>query len=153
MLNKNFAKNADFFLTCSLISLIWLFWKCSLNSQSGQSTTSCHFPYSLGEDANKNKFFWGVIVFLLIVQAWRNLACVNPDPHHITRTSMELIQSPPPQNTFYVINTQVPFSFTDSINRSSWIGLTQKGFFGLWISSMKILVILVRIRIIKSPIA
>ena len=34
---------------------------------------------------------------------------------NINKTSMELFQGP--KNTFYVINTQVPFSFTDSTNR------------------------------------
>ena len=38
---------------------------------------------------------------------------------NITKPSMELIQSPPPKKkkTFYVINNQVSFSFTDSTNR------------------------------------
>ena len=62
------------------------------------------------------------------------------------------------KKTFYVINTQVPFfyRFNQSVQsptrhlESVW---RRKFFRGLWISSMEILMILVRIRIYKSPIS
>ena len=62
------------------------------------------------------------------------------------------------QKTFYVINTQVPFSFTDPTNRWKALRPTRhlelfwrrQIFGGLWNSSMEVLVILVRIRTFKS---
>ena len=45
---------------------------------------------------------------------------------NITKTSMELFQSS--KQTFYVINTHVPFSFTDSTNRCKALHVILKVF-------------------------
>ena len=63
---------------------------------------------------------------------------------NITKTFMELFQSP--HKTFYSINTQVLFSFTDSTNRCKAIHVIlnlsdAESFWGLWKSSMEFLVI------------
>ena len=91
------------------------------------------------------------IVLLVIVQAWRIRALKILMRTNITKTSMELFQSPNKK-----INTHVPFSyrFNQSVQgrtrhlKSAW----RRMFFGgLWNSFMEVLVILVRIRIFKSP--
>ena len=59
--------------------------------------------------------------------------------------------------TFYVINTHLPFSFTDSTNRCTALhtrhldSVWRRKFFLLWNSSIEVLVILIRIRIFKCP--
>ena len=47
---------------------------------------------------------------------------------NITKISKELFQSP--QKTFYVINTNVPYSFTDSTNRCILNRSDVESFFG-----------------------
>ena len=73
-------------------------------------------------------------------------------PCNVTKKSMELFQST--KITFCVINNHVPFSFTDSTNRCNVIldRSDVESFWGLWNSSMDVLVILVRTRYSKARI-
>ena len=98
------------------------------------------------------------IVLLVIVQAWRIRAFEIPDAHQYN-WNLNAVQEPL-QKTFYVINTHALlfYRFNQSVQspirhlESVWCKKYFFGGGGLWNSSLEVLVILVRIRIFKSPI-
>ena len=95
-----------------------------------------------------------LIVLLVIVQAWRIRAIVNPDAHQYHKNYHGAVPEPNKKlstSERFKMTYRASHRMVQSVKeKGAGVFMTYKGFFWLWNSSMEVLVELVRIRIFNS---